>query len=788
MALQVSHDVQESLALVKSYQRGWAKQAELGGDGQDIPFEQALSNLAHAYLRDKAPGLLDYEVGFQLLERNQENTKAAGVVAFKVGSMWLYVPIFFLRGELKGHELLYIKDQDIFVPLKENWLNYLLSRKPNILGDGTNKNVNELGVLSPNLAGMSQQQTKSGSAYPEWVEGFLPVWAYMATTPPSKQEKFASVRTFPEIISEEGADSARFMYEVANRYPGIFKAATELYGDKLSGAIKDARVHRKTASSVVSSIKRTTRKPVRGSVIDKAPAHPIKSGSLQIITIDYTRSTALPEGPDEEEQEKLLRDGVLIKDERKGDEVSVAYNTQVESKVFNPTETGLYRIITNAGDIEECLVTMAPVCPKGRNSISTVARKNSKGYGDWVNANAIDIFAVERIEDDEYKKWFNGLPDADNLKTNSTYILLGPTGEASLPFSPSKQIGGTDGGRTYKVHSNKRLHSGESLRERYQENNAQCDYDFSDEFIHLDGKSGSKLVGSGDNMFVPVGFKALRLSGDHNEYRFDEDESQLPLVPGKVIDAELNLMAKTAELTLYHDGSEVEINQLRMEPKQAFITLIKDHGLREKQSREMLREARRDRKARYRVKYADYVKQAQDPFLQPGPTAPGFPGPQMGSADVIGGQVPAQFPMSAEQPVTDMYRGDPSQYDPTAVPDPMAMQGVQQAAQTGQKEIFDTAMLGSMLKAVRQDTMVDKYLGDLMKGLDRTGRILFMFYFHQDDFADRYGKAEMPELEDSLRNTFESIGDLVLFLKQKSVDPYPEEGSLGVDLGAIAGT
>ena len=101
---------------------------------------------------------------------------------------------------------------------------------------------------------------------------------------------------------------------------------------------------------------------------------------------------------------------------------------------------------------------------------------------------------------------------------------------------------------------------------------------------------------------------------------------------------------------------------------------------------------------------------------------------------------------------------------------------------------FDTAMIGSMLKAVRQDSMVDRYLGDLMKGMDRVGRILFMFYFHQDDFGDRYGKAEMPELEDSLRNTFEAMGDLVLFLKQKSVDPYPEEGSLGVDLGPIAGT
>jgi len=55
--------------------------------------------------------LLDYEVGFQLMDRNDDNTKAVGVFGFKIGSQWLYCPVFFLNGDLKGTELLYIKDQ-----------------------------------------------------------------------------------------------------------------------------------------------------------------------------------------------------------------------------------------------------------------------------------------------------------------------------------------------------------------------------------------------------------------------------------------------------------------------------------------------------------------------------------------------------------------------------------------------------------------------------------------------------------------------------------------------------
>jgi len=225
-----SSRIEQDLSVLRNHTRGWAKVAELGGDGQDIPFEQALSNLAHAYLRDKAPSLLEYEVGFQLLERNQENTKAVGVVAFKVGSQWLYIPIFFLRGELRGHELLYLKDQDMFVPLKENWLNYLLNRKPNILGDGTNKDTSSLGVMHPDLRQLSQSPEKRGSVqsrYPDWVQGFLPVMAYMATTHPNKQAKFDDITSFPEILAKE-AGAVKFLWEVGQQYPTVLKAAADI--------------------------------------------------------------------------------------------------------------------------------------------------------------------------------------------------------------------------------------------------------------------------------------------------------------------------------------------------------------------------------------------------------------------------------------------------------------------------------------------------------------------------------------------------------------------------------
>ena len=164
------------------YLKQLVKQATLGGE-QSEGFEQAFSSLAYAYLKDKAPRLLDFIIGFQLVDRNEDNTKAVGIFGFKVGDQWLYAPVFFLNGDLKGHELLYLKKQDMFVPLKENWVNHVISRKPHILGEASAKNTFQLGGLLPNLNRLANPPVATkfsadiGFNCSEWAQPFLPFLA-----------------------------------------------------------------------------------------------------------------------------------------------------------------------------------------------------------------------------------------------------------------------------------------------------------------------------------------------------------------------------------------------------------------------------------------------------------------------------------------------------------------------------------------------------------------------------------------------------------------------------------
>jgi hypothetical protein len=71
--------------------------------------------------------------------------------------------------------------------------------------------------------------------------------------------------------------------------------------------------------------------------------------------------------------------------------------------------------------------------------------------------------------------------------------------------------------------------------------------------------------------------------------------------------------------------------------------------------------------------------------------------------------------------------------------------------------------------------------------MDRVGRLLFLFYWQNDTFRERYGSSEMVDLEASLRDVFKNLSDLILFLYKKSVSPVSvldaTSGELSYNLG-----
>jgi hypothetical protein len=124
--------------------------------------------------------------------------------------------------------------------------------------------------------------------------------------------------------------------------------------------------------------------------------------------------TKLPPDTDtEEEQEKLLRDGALILDQRDRDNVSVPYrHSGREEAVQRRHKAACTTSSSSPGNIERCYVArVSDGAPAKRADFVTVIR--TEGTPDWVNTRADHVFALSRIEGKEFDSWFNSLPEAE---------------------------------------------------------------------------------------------------------------------------------------------------------------------------------------------------------------------------------------------------------------------------------------------------------------------------------------------------------------------------------------
>lgn len=816
-----------------------AKVAAASQAGNDVPFEMAFSNLAHAYLRDSAPTLLDHEIGFQLLDRNEDNNKAIGVFGFRVGSSLLLAPVFFLNGNLKGHELLYLKNQDVFVPLQENWINDIINKKPNIMGSGVGRNTSLLGMLTPDLSRLSQSPSlKMGSFRDELAEA-MPALAAAATTDIDAEfKKLHGNLHLPTFLKQAGLQMLNRLVETFQDYPEIGAAFDRFHGlNVMHEAIKAAGARERTHSILSPTRPATT----SGSLLaEPGIPHPIKTGALKIMTYDSSTNPVRPAGVSEEEAEQLARDKLLIKDERKADEVSVAYSIQVEQKLQNPQETGLYDILVSPHEFEKCLVVVHPASASKRLDGCTVIRLD--GEPDWINCGASAIWCGKEYDKSEFKTWFESLSEPGELSKGYTrYILIGPNGEATAPFRVRGELGLSEDDECYDVDFDdtvdRKFNTGGANRISPTWGDDSYDRWADGQRIHLNAKQGERITSQRGDVYVPKGFKLLKVESSKYDLVSQDEKvdssgslsggsKKPPINPGNLADVQLHMFTqnfkphsaaeKTTKeafvlgtpkqlkqafanefplMTLKVDGPTVTVNERSMHHRDALIHLVRDHGFREKAARELMGRAQHRDALSFYVKYG-YAgsNSGSSPYLtQSGVGSAPYTEPQPESGNFMHDSARTRYSDTQinEVPGLQGWLTNPQVYNPNPRYDkPIGVQdsgGMQQAGDSNQAEIFDASAIGSMLKAVRDDTMIDRYIGPLTKGLDSLGRILFAFYWHGDRFAERFGKQDMPELEDALRNSFEGLGDCVIFLKQKSVEPYPEEQGGEVDLSPVAG-
>ena len=819
-------------------------------DGGDTAgYELAFSNIAHQYVQDRAPKLSEYEVGFQLLDKSDEGDKAVGVFGFKAGPNWFNAPVFYLAGKVKGYELLFVKNENIFVPLRENWIDYLLSKRPSVLGTSIDRNSRLFGVSNPDFTQLSRSPTKYASHDIELFKGLA-----KAACDTSLIDKGFEGLNLASFLKEASLPIVEKFLAICQEFPKVAATFDSYHGiETLAEAVKlaKARAAIKPATGLfateatdlsISAFLGTTKQA------DDKPNNGSQKG-LKILSPDNTEQTVIPEVKDQATLEKMLERGYVMQDDRNESEMSRLYNAESTSKLTNPTVTGVYDVLLKEGEFAKCLVIMYGRGATSHAPFATVIELSDDPK--YVNVKPIDVWVGDSDARHSYSDWWKDLKDV-SVEGNDYYVAIGPNGDATIPFRRDYEY---DGGTRIPLPSTKKedgteifpVDMDDNWAGRYETHRIKIEKfsgdeqtgssgDYYDKYtdgqrVHINGARGSRLRSFRGDVYVPEGYKIVRVEKYVSAKGPDADSlpytpyKKEPLKTGDLASAYFHIIGKTAafglgnkddmqkslelatdKLVLSSYNGEYKINDFSTRKKSAaIIHLAKEHWLREDAAEFLVKQADslRGEKQVYRIKYAERIS-------QDAPSSPNIPPDYISHGNEVNPDEATMYPQEYAIPVPSL-RADWSnrqQYNPNTHFDPNAgglgggyasspygggkanqddVTGGDLAAAigSGQKEVFDTSVIGTLLKAVRDDSLSDRYLGKLVGGVDALGRLLFQFYWHGDEFAERYGKQDMPELEDSLRNAFEQVGDVVLFLRQKSVNSQGENSS-GIDLGSAS--
>jgi hypothetical protein len=302
--------------------------------------------------------------------------------------------------------------------------------------------------------------------------------------------------------------------------------------------------------------------------------------------------------------------------------------------------------------------------------------------------------------------------------------------------------------------------------------------------IVMSDRPGAGAYKSDNTMILGKEWKVIPLfKSDYSSEKYESDSKLREVFKPGSMDSMLTALSKDAELhnmivygesltdPKFHitfDGID-EGTQLSV--KDAEVRLVMGYGLGVETADEIMKEACAKGKAKRFIKLAQLV----------GVNMPPPPQPLMGYDSFAGIPVEYSSPQGQMIPGTTVGkepRLNPVQPGFNLYQQPMGDGPVdlaRQAAEAGQKQVFDHASIGGLTKLHDIGALVDTYIPAMEETMDKIGRTIFLFYWKNEDFTERYGEDKLQEMEDLLRAVFGQLGDLILQLREKSIQ---SEGGL----------
>ncbi len=648
----------------------WRKYAASTYPDQDV--EKAFLDQAYVFIQNKATPLMrdPYRLGFEIVFKNDDNSRMVGIFVFRVDSDLLYAPVFFSNGQINGTDLLYRHNNKKFVPLNNDWCQYLISLSNYSEGTRSPKDVRA------NNKGMNVQELVTPPAYKS--ASVKEAWEDMQKVAAEDGEKGSIVKNF--IIEDGGYSSVDMLTKKASSDP---KYATHL------------------ARHV---------------------------GIENVMPVELNEATKNKPGLVKQELtyqhgffgEKYASQGGMLTDTRKNLVTKIVTNEggEEEGKCYGGErprwEHGCYDLLHKDGT-------------SGSYKIATIEDSDdvivlSDDGWHQVPASSISVVGHNIEEKSAGKK-----EEDSSIKEGSWYTQVLSTDEnlkVTEPFQVVKEMDTlSDGVERYKIKGASGKADWLTFRadeEKYFLQLPQGDAEFK-----LMDNSNFDQLAKGANLskvtVAPRGLYYVVQSEEGTTGEMSKLASQMYVMAKFRMDEDTasNIMEKSASgrFTFYYEPIEKTATNLSFDQPPEFYTgFDPDFNMPMEENQ--------------KVTVVSDSDEPQDPAQRIGDGMKFDDGDQVGdmNADSL-----AQLSMD-----------------------------------TGQSSLFEHGVVGNLVDTYDSTMLIDKYIPVMEDGLDKIGRILFLFYWKPNDFSRLYGSDDQSGIENKLISNFKSFGDLVLELTKKT--------------------
>ena len=421
-------------------------------------FEDDFGSLAYQFVNDRAPALVPYMLGFEVVDRNEDGSKAVGIFGYKVDDDFYYIPAFFLNNQVRGVDMILNKKTNQFVPLTEKWIDFIVNKHSIRMGSPANNDVRDT-MRNPDLTFVQRPQTALGKiaeASPwtpkEAWEHIKDATAKMAADPVFQEmfagatskgeiEKSAESRYFKDFMEKVGGPECmtrflRTLHDVdfANAYLALYKDAEAVFTDKLANASIHVDRMRKAAAArpkvrVVDSTEGLAKVAEDTPATDVGnPDKPlsVEENARQIVEHDFT----IEDTRDDEEVSKVTEDKALV---------------DFEHRFQPPDGPGRYNFMMSDGMTREGIMLNAVVSPCCDSKDTLVVFEDDGKV--LAEACPRSVITTEFEEDsavdekgDEFKKLYDSAKPMSEIEIGGNdgdgkpYLFIDNKGNAAGPF------------------------------------------------------------------------------------------------------------------------------------------------------------------------------------------------------------------------------------------------------------------------------------------------------------------------------------------------------------------